>query len=312
MEAIVNTNNEPKAVAEYQYYVKEFIPDEFGLHNTGAICWFNSLLQMMLGLPSVNRTLLECEQSLTKNVFAQEYIKLLKASLTNQQIDKSTLAAASHSILRGFISQLKQKNMSFNIGYNQECADEAFTLFIDLLDCPQVEKLFSNVYELIIKCKHCQQDVSSIRDKSYRIQLFTRVKLESQEKFCTYLKIHPSECDYYKCEKCGETMTKFNRAERLRVLREVVVIVFDKFHTKDNRWFPQELQFNAAGGKSPLKYKIVGKIEHSGTMNGGHYWAHSLRGDNWQCLNDTSVRPGSSNPTPSTFMVAYHLVSPDE
>lgn len=301
---------------EYLYYDPMFVPTKFGMNNIGAICWCNSLIQLMLGLSSVNRTLLQCENDLKDNPFACEYIKVLKATLPNSpdypQPDTKQLVSASAAILGGFLARLKQLGRNLNIGAGQECVDEAFTLFIDMLGCSQVEKLFSNVYELIITCKTCQKRVSSVRDKSYRIQLFTNVRLEDQEKFCRFLKIHPSECDYYKCDECGEAMTKFFRAEKLKMLREVVVIIFNKFQMKDNRWFPAELSFRALGDKPPLKYKLVGKIEHSGNRFGGHYWAQSLRDGSWYRLNDTSVSPGDPTPTPGTFMVAYHIVDPEE
>lgn len=319
MESIIkersqsDENKSPKP--DYVYYKDEYVPSPFGLNNTGAICWCNSLLQMMLGLSSVNKVLLESEEELRDNQFAMEYIKVLKSTLPNDPnnpVDATRLTIASAAILGGFLSRLRQQGRHFNIGVSQECADEAFTLFIDLFGCPKVEKLFSNVYELIVKCKFCNEQVSSVRDKSYRIQLFTNVRLEDQDKFCKFLKIHPSECDFYKCEKCGNSMSKFFRAEKLKMLSEVVVIIFNKFQMKDNRWFPQELVFRARNGKPPLTYKLVGKIEHSGTMQGGHYWAQSLRGDRWYRLNDTSISPGDYTPSPGTFMIAYHLVKPED
>jgi hypothetical protein len=300
---------------EYYFYDKKFVPAEFGMNNIGAICWCNSVIQMMLGLPSMNRTLLECEEELRDNPFAREYIKVLKATLPNSPdyppADTTNLAASSASILGAFITQLRVRGFNLNIGVSQECVDEALVLFIDMFGCPQLERLFSNVYELIINCTGCAKKVSSIRDKSYRIQLFTKVKLETQDRFCSFLKVHPSECDYYKCE-CGERMVKFYRGERLKMLREIVVIIFNKFQSKDNRWFPRELKFNASGGKPPLRYKLVGKIEHSGNQFGGHYWAQSLRGDDWYRLNDTSVSRGDSEPSTQTFMVAYHIIDPAE
>lgn len=307
MEPVENT-------PEYCYYDPKFVPTKFGMNNIGAICWCNSIIQLMLGLPSVNRVLLECEEELRDNVFACEYIKVLKATLPNSSdyppVDTTALASASASILGAFMTQLKLRGFNLNMGVSQECVDEAFTLFIDMFGCPRLERLFSNVYELIINCTGCQKKVSSIRDKSYRIQLFTNVQLINQEKFCTFLRIHPSECDFYKCE-CGEKMAKFYRAERLKMLREVVVIIFNKFQNKDNRWFPQELIFNARNGRPPLKYRIAGKVEHSGSRFGGHYWAQSLRDDKWYRLNDSSVTDGESQPNASTFMVAYHIVDPD-
>lgn len=305
---------------DYMYYDSKYVPEPFGLNNIGAICWCNSLLQMMLGLPSLNKVLLDSENELSGNPFAMEYIKVLKATLPNDiniAIDTSKLTIASAAVLGGFLTKLRQNGLTIQMGAGQECVDEAFTLFIDMFGCPKIENLFSNVYELIVECKHCKKKVSSIRDKSYRLQLFTNVKLEDQNKFCGFLKVHPSECDFYKCEECGNCMSKFFRAERLRMLREVVVIIFNKFQMKDNRWFPQKLVFGAKkkhpdDAPPPLTYKLVGKIEHSGTTSGGHYWAQSLRGNNWYRLNDNSVMYGDHTPTHNTFMVAYHLVDPEE
>jgi len=320
MEAIIKEQQQGtehptgQQTADYLYYNSSFVPTKFGMNNVGAICWCNSMIQLMLSLPSVNQTLLECEEELKDNAFASEYIKVLRATLPNSPelppVDTSRLAAASAAILGGFLTRVRTECKNLNISSSQECADEAFTLFIDMLGCPRVEKLFSNVYELIITCKTCQKRVSSVRDKSYRIQLFTNVHLEDQEKFCRFLKIHPSECDYYKCEKCGEIMSKFFRAEKLKMLREVVVIIFNKFQMKDNRWFPQELIFRARDNKPPLKYKLVSIIEHSGTRFGGHYWVQSFRDGSWCRLNDSSVTLGDPNPTSATFMIAYHLVEP--
>lgn len=313
----MNTDN--KVVGEYIYYDSTFVPTKFGMNNTGAICWCNSIIQLMLGLPSMNRVILECEEELRDNMFAREYIKLLKNILPNSPefppINTAQLAGSSAAILAAFMHQLRVRDFKLNMGFNQECVDEAFTLFIDMFGCTRLERLFSNVYELGVTCTGCKKKVSAVRDKSYRIQLFTSVKLADPETFCSFLKIHPSECDYFKCEGidgCGTIMTKFFRAERLKMLREIVVIIFNKFQTKDNRWFPQELRFRAKEHKPDLVYHLCGKIEHSGNRFGGHYWAQSLREGEWYRLNDTSVSRGEPEPSASTFMVAYHLVPPVE
>lgn len=305
--------SENTPVQEYYYYDPAYVPVKFGMQNTGAICWFNSLLQMMLGLPALNRTLLECESELKSNPFATEYIKVLKASgigSSDVPVNPASLLPASAAILGALLIRTRQKGIRMNMGVGQECADEGFITFIEMLDCPQVERLFSNVYELIIDCAGCKKKVSSIRDKSFRIQMFTQVPLETKEKFCTYLRIHPSEHDYFKCD-CGHMMTKFYRAEKLKMLREIVVIMFNKFITKDVRWFPQELTFKGRDNRD-LNYRLVGKIEHSGTRLSGHYWAHSVRNGEWTCLNDSGVSAGNSEPSPNTFLCAYHLVNPGD
>ena len=91
------------------------------------------------------------------------------------------------------------------------------------------------------------------------------------------------------------------------MLREIVVITFNKYHSKDNRWFPDELTFGAKGG-TKLRYKIIGQVEHGGSMHGGHYYANAFRGDGFKRFNDSSVSGSTYGPTPLTYMVVYHIV----
>ena len=304
---------------EYQYYDEGLTTANFGLNNTGVICWCNSLLQVLFSLPALNKVLLEYEDELRDNIFAAEYIRALRAGLAQAGAlsnDNNTIPYAaggldnvSGRILRAFMLRLKQKNMTLNIGNGQECTDEAFTMFIDMFGCPAVERMFSNIYELSIKCPACRKIASLTRDKAYRITMFAKL-LETPEQFCNYIRLHPSECSEYKCD-CGHVMTNFYRTEKLKMLREIVVIMFNKFQHKDNRWFPQTLKFRAKVGHN-LQYRLVGKIEHSGTMFGGHYWAHALRRGTWTKFNDSAVTAGTPEPTEHTFMLVYHIVHPDE
>lgn len=299
------------AAPEYKYYDGAMVPSGFGLINTGVICWCNSLIQLLLGLPSVNAALLDSADDLKNNIFATEYISMLRAAMNSSIQDTAVLAPVSSRILRAMIIRMRQVGKEINMGGGQECVDEAFTTFIELFNCRRVEQLFNNVYELIIICDKCKKQASSVRDTSYRIQMFTNAPLTDKESFCRYLKLHGSRHDHYKCS-CGNVMNNFLRAEKLKMLREVVVIIFNKFQVKENRWFPQTLEFQARDNKPPLVYRLVGTIEHAGTMFGGHYWAKSLRDDVWHCFNDNSVTESTGDPTAGTFMIAYHLVEPTQ
>lgn len=298
--------------SQYALYDPTFVPDPFGLNNTGVICWLNSILQVLLSCPALNETLMVLEGQLTNNTFAREYISLLKAILPNKpdmpRLDSIRYADASAKILKAFLMQMRSKGKTIRMGYSQECVDEAFTLFIETFDCPAVTQLFTNVYELIIECSTCKKTVSSERDKALRIELFCNKRFNTEREFLGYLLRHPSEHDRYTCEQCGNVMTKFPRIEILRVIREIVIIIFNKFQQKDNMWFPLRLSIPARSGGS-LDYKLVGQIEHGGTMHGGHYTAMALRGDKVYRFNDSSVSPAEFGPTPNTYMLVYHLVS---
>lgn len=299
MELAPPQQPEPAYQQDYIYYAADYVPRPFGLLNTGALCWCNSLLQMMLGISSLNQVLIEHEAEFAYNSFAKTYINIVRSALAD-----TPLPNAGAQLL----AEIMRADKGITLGTGQECADEALTLFINKFDSPRIDKLFSNVYELTIDCVGCGRRTSTTRDQAYRIPLFTPVILETEQQFCTYIRAHPSEHDEFKC-KCGYKMTHFMRGEKLKMLREVVVIIFNKFQSKHNRWFPERLQFPARDGTT-LRYKLTGKIEHAGNQFGGHYWAHSLREADWYALNDTSVGPGTPAPSESTFMICYQMIDP--
>ena len=66
-----------------QPYDAQYVPSGFKLRNTGVMCYFNSLLQGLIGCSSFNKTMLELEPHFTekKNNMALIYISLLKKTL---------------------------------------------------------------------------------------------------------------------------------------------------------------------------------------------------------------------------------------
>ena len=59
-----------------------------------------------------------------------------------------------------------------------------------------------------------------------------------------------------------------------------------------------------------LKYRLVAQIEHSGGLEGGHYWARCLRGGGALqafMLNDTGISPARFGPSAETYIVVYHF-----
>jgi ubiquitin C-terminal hydrolase len=303
-------------IIPYETYDEDYVPDPFGLQNTGAICWFNSLIQVLLGLPALTKVLLECEPDMHGNAFAAEYIKLLNATIYTDTPAGSTrahqLAYCPATILQMMLRRLRVKKPGALLGSGQECVDEGLVMFLEMLDCPRVEGLFSSIYNMTITCETCNEVVSNERDRDLRIQMFTTLPLNTYDAFRNFIRVHPSEIDSFRCDRCGNTMAstaarKVYRLETLKMLREIIVVVFDEFKYKTVRWFPPTLRFKCVQG-GHLDYKLVGKVVHVGSQHGGHYWAHSLRAE-WYKLNDMSVSLGNGTPELGTFMVVYHMTA---
>ena len=307
--------------AKYALFDQRFLPLPFGLNNTGYICWLNATLQALLSCPAMTQTVLSVADDLT-NSFAREYLRLvysiIEAKKNPANWNPNLYGQASSKILQAFIECAKAKYPMTPIGNNQECADEAFTIMIDLFDHPKIANLFNNVYELRITCPQCNNVVSSVRDRTYKIDVFTQHSLADQRSFIDFLRFHRSPVDDYQCPNCGRS-SSVRREERLAMLREIVVLTFNKYQAKDIRYFPDELWFPQIGG-GRLVYRQVAQIEHSGSQSSGHYYADVLRntlqpgGDiapaaEFYRANDSSISPNKPRSTANTYMVIYHMAS---
>ncbi len=288
---------------QYLTYDDRFVPSATGFNNTGVICWCNSILQSLLSCSSLNQVVLTHESEFT-NRFALAYIDLLKAMLQG----RDTLRGSSN-ILMEFIQRLRERQMVFSIGSSQECVHEAYTLFIDLFESSRVNTLFSTNYMYTIECDTCHKTVSSMRDNAFYIEMFDSAtdQFTTEKEFRDWILFHMTEHDEYTCEHCGKKMIKFLRKEQLRMLREIVVLVFNKFYTKYTKWFPKTLEFPSLPRPNTLKYRQVAQIEHSGGMNGGHYYAVGMRDSQDYQFNDSLVGVSPLGPTAGTFMVFYHM-----
>lgn len=361
-----------EAKPKYRLYSPEYVSSPFGLNNNGAICWFNSVVQFLLGIPQLSAVLLENREELAHNELAAECVRTLDGLLPNstdmEPIIPAHFAGVSGRLLTAMIkggvtgvngptghTGQTGPNVSSTIhtghvgglsslGYGQQCAAEGFTTFIESLRSTEVDNLFCNAYKQIIICRQCKKEVSSVRDTANRINVpptknFATADEQStwrvytsglpfshphrhviknfttEDEFQKWIMSHAAVTLDYTCDQCNHKMQMVLRGERLSMLREVIVVSFDMIDRMDATWFPAELSFPTIDGGT-LRYKLCGKICWSGNVNklkdgriasGGHYWAHSLRENTWQCLNDGSVTPGNPYPEKSVFMIAYSL-----
>lgn len=289
----------------YLYYNANFVPAAFGLKNSGVICWFNSTLQFLLGIPSFNELLLACKKDLENNKLATAYIELLNDALHNS--NKTGFIGRNAEILAEYRKMLRVNHSTIQTGNKQECADESITFIIELLGCKRIEQLFTLSYEKISKCGRCGNIQTSPRDFNTKIIVYDNAHLNTPADFQQYLKYNPSVLTDYTCENCKITSPTSNEVRILKMLNEVIIIIFSKYTRKFNTSFPDTLEFNSTDGNK-LTYDLIGKIEHFGNASGGHYVAHSKRKGKWYLLDDNTVTDGDWHPSTNTYMLAYHLV----
>lgn len=307
-----------RIVKVMDYYDPQFVPPPHGFYNTGAICYWNALIQSLVSLPTFNRVLLANEAALQKNAVATSLIAYIKSTLESPTSDISVntnkFSKSSAAILTSVIQQLRRarKHVELQFGNRQESASEGFVLLLDILKSLDIERVFNNRYQLSSWCPHCEKEIMVTRDRSFQINLFYKEKPATPEDFASLIKQHPAPHEGYKCESCNNTIANGVRFHTLKMLREVVVVVFNKYLSKDMRWFPAQMQFPSTYNK-PLTYKLVSIIEHSGGLSGGHYWCRAYRPTSetdgkFYKFNDMTVTEDNSDPTVGTYMLFYHVV----
>ena len=120
-----------------------------------------------------------------------------------------------------------------------------------------------------------------------------------------------------KCAACAAAKGNSVRRYEVEKIPTILFIRFNQYVGHRKRYFPIEMHFSSKeGGK--LRYSLVAQMEHSGSLSGGHYWAHGVRksaaGDKLvSCsLNDASVGAVKLGPTASTYCVVYHFTGTEK
>lgn len=290
----------------------------FGLDNMGATCYFNAMLQSLLSCTSFVDELLRNKEKYILNPVLQKLIELIELS----KADSLEISKYSIIIWKKMISFLCKKN---NITRNdfmagQQCAREGFHCLIDAMEkYNNIQNLFFHRYKNMIRCSDCNKWVSQVENMNNLFTVQPDLKPEQIEKFERYnteevemSKFLANQTGYvesFECPSCKSNNEKYN-VNCLVMVPEILVVLSKKYKAGQKldvyTNFPKILVFNGKN-KTKLVYNAVSQIEHSGGLNGGHYWAISKRAGGWYNLNDTHVSSADFRPTTDTYIVFYHL-----
>ncbi len=197
-----------------------------------------------------------------------------------------------------------------------------------------ITRLFLHRFRCDLHCRQCKKIVSNETDYAVNFNLFHIDKMGTQPAtvadFSKAVRLQVSATEGYKCPEChrlkreaavarGEdpssvvaTAAMAYRVYTLTMVPEILFCMFNLYvgfgGVRCTRYFPTRLEFPGVSGDK-LVFRLVGQVEHSGSLAGGHYWARGLRaGAQVFLLNDTGVSPSAFAPTPNTYIVAYHYV----
>ena len=319
-------------------YDAELVPPPFGQQNSGAVCYFNSLWQMLIGLTAFTSTVLKHQDYMRQTStgtavlnFVFEYMAAVSvANLSAAERAESqpvkVPTTETTKILHALIQDLAARRPSVRFGSGQESASEALHLLLDMIEPPgttldserPVTQLFSHRYLCDLRCLTCNDVVSSMSDYAVNFNLFhmDRRPPTSPEEFSKQLRIIVEPVSGYRCPNC-KIETSGARISTLMMVPEILFCMFNLYEgfggAHRARYFPTSLQIPARTG-GDFNYQLVGQVEHSGGLHGGHYWARGLRkniaGPSVFMLNDMGVSQSNFMSTPNTYIVAYHYTGP--
>jgi ubiquitin C-terminal hydrolase len=312
----------------------------FGFNNLGSTCYFNAMLQSILSCTSFTQDLIQNKESVEydNNPVTKRLIELIELALSlkelksqnvdtteKQSIVKQTLGKYSPGVWKEMVMFLCKKNKTqlrdFMVG--QQCAREGFHCLMDSMEhFDSIQNIFLHRYKNAIYCFDCEKWVSNVESMYSLFEVQSDLKTEQLDRFKKYDNDDSPDMNkflakqtgyvdkFYICPKCKKDGEKYNTS-CLVMVPEVLVVLSKKYVTDQklnvHTNFPMKLEFNGSGGK-PLNYEAVSQIEHTGDLNGGHYWAISRRNDGWYTLNDNNVYKSEFSPTKNTYIVFYHLV----
>lgn len=259
------------------------LPKPAGLYNTGSICYFNSLLQVLASCTSLK----DWKPKDPNNILGNIFMKCMTRDKFNP-IDSSELLSVLHSYIPQF-------------GNGQESASEALSLMINTIDDNDLNNLLIHRFKYVIKCLTCSHTSEQLKDHSMFFEMFHTLDVTVPN-----MLNHKSILADYKCNKCNNIGAI--RISNLTMLPEIILILFNVYYKKQKHMFPNTLEFPGIDDKKII-YNVVGQVEHYGSLNGGHYTSKALRYDGTYLFNDNVFHDTVIEPSESTYIVVYHYIS---
>jgi ubiquitin C-terminal hydrolase len=314
-------------------YDPSYTPPEFGLNNTGVICYLNSFLQVLASCTALTKAVLQNEEYLSRTATGAAVFSFVRGYHQNLT---PNIEFRSAQVLTALVTDLRARRPNVKFGGGQESASEALVLILDMMEPATaaaavaagpvhsiespITRLFLHRFRCDTYCCVCRKSVSKEIDHAVNFNLFhidqLKVQPNSPKTFSQAICRQISATEDYKCAACAPSAAAPNpaayRVYNLTMVPEIIVCVFNLYvgfgGVRQARYIPDRLEFPAVENGRVLRFRLVGQVEHAGSLSGGHYWARALRAhDQVFLLNDRSVTPASFASTPNTYMVFYHF-----
>ena len=245
---------------------KELEIPPLGFQNTGAICYFNALIQCLLSSKNFLRFIIHDNQN-------PIFLDFFKAIIE----DKWNILFTTKLLHECDMIRPNQSSSEY---------------FIFLIDFLKFEPIFECLHTLTIVCKNCGHTKEK-EDRSYNVL----VNQSIQEFFeCS------EEIENFNCENC-KTKTTITQKKVITALPPVIVFSLNKYFGKHLLDYPKFFKYQDTA------YILVGTVEHSGMLGGGHYVSRIFRDNKYYNANDQYVASiAELVPVADTYMLFYERI----
>lgn len=275
-----------------------------GLLNIGNSCYFNSCLQLLassrvlLEHPELNHLLrailidLNCEQ--LDVVDPRPFLKCFLGTilLAPDQQD-------AHELLLALLSTLR-------LDQHKARADLVNDAMKNILDFQKMAPYKGLIVSRLL-CSACKEIVSYRLDPVTMITIEPRSSIKSSlDHFQSYLE----PITGYKCASCHQTTMAYKQQSILKAPQILLIHVnriksdgFGRISKDDTKVLPDQLiNFNNN------TYRLKSLIEHTGSVNHGHYVAYRGRKDCWQLISD-STSSIITSPSQYPYILLYECTT---
>jgi ubiquitin C-terminal hydrolase len=312
------------------------LPDPFVMNNTGAICYFNSLLQALASCTSLTVAVLRNKRFMHRTPTGAAFYQFVEAYATLEGARSppaENISLMSATVQQVLSDDLRRRRPDVDFGGGQQSASEALVHLLDMMEPPKaaddteqvrgpITELFLHRYRLRQQCGTCRHYVTTVAadeatdsatDHSVQFNLFgidtLKVAPTSPQEFGEYIRLSVSPTSDYMCPVCEKRVPVLYRFHQLTLTPEIVVCVFPVYGAyRPARTIPASLEFPTKVKGRSFYYVLVGKVQHTGSLNGGHYTADVLRRKGIYTVNDAAPpRPCGKYPqSPNTYLALYH------
>lgn len=110
----------------------------------------------------------------------------------------------------------------------------------------------------------------------------------------------------WKCPKCKNN-SEAEKDTDFEKLPKVLIVHFKRF-TSNLKKINKNVNFTKYIKYENLSFELTSIVCHTGTCNSGHYYNYSKLGNDWYCLNDSSVNKIETVRKNDAYILFYKLV----